>query len=262
MNNNELIERIFSNLLTAENDKGVGGDDYLLSLYDETPLGQRALFWEILGKGVGSVWGKVGVSKRGGIMVENAAAFVAGLSPTDQMHPAAQKSFAFLMEGNSPLVNEQNPIADKNYYMEGLRIAGRLKLGDSGFWEKQYRYWDFKLGKEEIGVSESSCFNVSARRKVELMGVTEQELDGFLKKCLSSPEGKMPAIELFTLLSHYTKAACPEYTLQNQKNCGEAVLGYVREIFNRSSENVQSTEKNYQDVCAVLDSWEHEVRLG
>jgi hypothetical protein len=251
MDTPQLKETIAQNLRAYEA-RGIGGDDRLLSLYAKTPEEQKPVFWETLGQEIAALWDKKSsFTEQMELMLDNAAEFIARLAPSEAIHPAAKKSFGFLMDLASPSVIEKASPDEQHLLASNLSILQHLQFGDADFWNAQYRFWLPRLSTEIADIAASGAFNVSVIRKIELSGISAEELEDFFKVALAVPKDNVPAIEAFSLLVRYASAACPG----QKTTCSAALTGHVQEIFGSASGNIPESDHNLEDMRQVLDTW-------
>jgi hypothetical protein len=250
MQDASLKDAIAQNLRAYEV-RGVGGDDRLLSLYAKTPEEQKPVFWATLGQEVEALWNRKYFTEEMEVALENAAEFIARLNPSEASHPSAKEAFHFLMDLTSLSVIEKASPEEQSFLANNLSILQHLQFGDADFWNAQYRFWLPRLDAEIADLAASGAFNVSTIKKIELSGINAEELEDFFKVALMAPEDNAPAIEAFSLLVRYARAACPE----QEKACGAAITGHVQEIFDKASGNVPKSDLNLEDMRQVLDTW-------
>ncbi|HNQ91795.1 MAG TPA: hypothetical protein PKI93_02575 [Alphaproteobacteria bacterium] len=235
----------------------VGGDDHLISLYAQATEDQKAGFWEVLGKEVNAIFTSILngelLTEEMEVKLENATGFIVELDARDKAHPSAEKSFSYLTDENSFLAVRFPYSDDFKHVSEAVSMASHLGLGNAGFWEVQYNYWVDKLAADtsEEAYWIGNAFSSAVKRKIQLSGLSVPNLTKIFEKSLGAPEGGIPAIEVYSVLVRYSRAACPN----QEADCGESLKGHVLGVFEELCSVGEYSVLNTGDMQQVIDTW-------
>ncbi|MBK6743795.1 MAG: hypothetical protein IPG66_12795 [Hydrogenophilales bacterium] len=223
-------------------DRGVAGDDILLSRWAGLDEDGRAEFWPNFCQAVAVLWHDQETEA-----LEVAAAFVAGLGLETRTAEGFVEPLCFLLDEEDIKHGSVITGDGRRRVVAVLRILSKLGLGDRAWWRARFWCWIDEAAKavDEDGLL---AWQAVLHGSMGMMQAGEPipQVDAWLEKAKKAKE--FPAIELFSLLARQTahqgdtKDFVSEVVEAYQSlriNCGQA--GVCPEAIN--------------DIRMVIESW-------
>lgn len=198
MNHEEILDILLERSGGANPDRGVGGDDILLSRWAGLDEAGRDEFWPNFCLAVATLWQDQATDT-----LEVAAAFIAGLGLETRTAEGFVEPLRFLLDEEDIKRGSLITGDGRRRVVAVLRILSKLGLGDRAWWRTRFWCWIEEAAKavDEDGLL---AWQAVLHGSMGMMQAGEPipQVDAWLENAKKAKE--FPAIELFSLLARQT----------------------------------------------------------